>query len=73
MITGMTRDGTFQIRNGKRGNPVRNLRFTVNVLEVLKNIVAISSETRLVEGVCGPVCVPALKVRKFAFTGVSDQ
>ena len=33
VITGMTRDGTFRIRDGKVAEPLVNLRFTVSVPE----------------------------------------
>jgi len=67
-ITGMTRDGTFLIENGKVTKPVRNLRFTDNILERLSNTVMISKETKR-EGIA---VVPAIKVRGFRFTGVTE-
>jgi predicted Zn-dependent protease len=73
VLTGMTRHGTFLIRDGMIVNPVRNLRFTQSLLEVFTNVLQVSSETRLVEGVYGVARVPALKVKDFLFTGVSDQ
>ena len=33
VVTGMTRDGTFRIRNGKIAEPLVNLRFTIAVPE----------------------------------------
>ena len=38
VITGMTRDGTFRIRDGKIAEPLVNLRFTVAVPEMLKDV-----------------------------------
>ncbi len=73
VITGMTKDGTFLIENGRITRPVRNLRFTQNVLRALKSVAAVSAESRLVEGVYGPVHAPAMLIRRFRFTGVSDQ
>ena len=35
VITGMTRDGTFRIRDGKVAEPLVNLRFTVSVPDML--------------------------------------
>src|SRR5204862_1907730 len=48
VITGMTRDGTFRIRDGKVAEPLRNLRFTVSVPEMLRDVPALSRETTLV-------------------------
>jgi predicted Zn-dependent protease len=67
-ITGMTRDGTFLIENGRIIKPVRNLRFTDNVLERLSNVEMISKETKC-EGIA---VVPAIKVKGFRFTGVTE-
>src|SRR5205823_592749 len=33
ILTGMTRDGTFLIENGEITQPIKNLRFTQNILE----------------------------------------
>ena len=38
VITGMTRDGTFRIRDGKIAEPLVNLRFTVSVPEMLEDV-----------------------------------
>lgn len=72
-LTGMTRHGTFLIENGRITHPVRNLRFSESLLQALTNVLQVSSETHLVEGIYGAVRVPALKVKDFLFTGVSDQ
>ena len=73
LITGMTKDGTWLIEEGRLVRPVRNLRFTQGILKALRSCAALSAETRLVEGVYGPVHCPAMLVRQFEFTGVSDQ
>ena len=73
LITGMTKDGTWLIEEGRLVRPVRNLRFTQGILKALRSCAALSSECRLVGGVYGPVHCPAMLVRKFEFTGVSDQ
>jgi predicted Zn-dependent protease len=78
-ITGMTRDGTFLIENGKLSKPVKNLRFTESVLKALSNVAAISKDVTLVsegEGyghrfATGEL-VPALKIRGFNFTGATE-
>lgn len=47
-ITGLTRDGTFLIENGELKNVVNNLRFTVKIVDILKNITAIENAHHLI-------------------------
>ncbi len=47
-VTGLTRDGTFLIENGELKNVVNNLRFTIKIADVLKNIVEIEDLHHLV-------------------------
>jgi len=69
VLTGMTRDGTFLIENGKITNPITDLRFTQSILDSLMNVKALAKESRLCEGVLGAIFVPALCIEKFNFTG----
>jgi predicted Zn-dependent protease len=71
VMTGMTKDGTFLIERGKITSPVRNLRFTQNILEALNNVEELSRERRC-KGDYGTVTAPALRIKAFHFTGVSD-
>ncbi|MFN3699301.1 MAG: TldD/PmbA family protein [Dictyoglomus sp.] len=71
LATGMTRDGTFLIENGKITKPIKNLRFTQSFLEVLANIIDISKETVLVPCL-GFARVPTIRVEKFNFTGKTE-
>lgn len=64
IFTGMTRDGTFLIENGKRTRPVKNLRFTQSILDALSRVEMIGREGQLTEY----AYVPALKIEEFAFT-----
>ena len=64
IFTGMTRDGTFLIENGKFSHPINNLRFTQSILDALSNVQMISRDPELVEY----AYVPALKITNFAFT-----
>lgn len=68
IITGMTRDGTFLIENGKISKPVMNLRFTESILDALSNVEMIGKELSLQ----GSATVPAIKVKNFRFTGVTE-
>ncbi|HET9200715.1 MAG TPA: TldD/PmbA family protein [Dehalococcoidia bacterium] len=72
IITGMTRDGTFLIEDGKVKQPVRNLRFTQGYVEALNNVQVISRERTLQPGLVGQTLVPALKLGKWEFTGQTD-
>jgi PmbA protein len=67
-ITGMTRDGTFLIEGGKIARGVKNLRFTQSVLAALSEVELIGSACRIAEH----AMVPALKIRKFRFSGATE-
>lgn len=67
-ITGMTRDGTFLIENGKLACGVKNLRFTQSVLAALGEVELIGSRCRIAEH----AMVPALKIRRFRFSGATE-
>ncbi len=43
-VTGLTRDGTFYIENGKVKNTVVNLRFTESIVGILKNIIMLENK-----------------------------
>ena len=45
VITGMTRDGTFRIRDGKVAEPLFNLRFTVAMPELLADVPGLTRDT----------------------------
>lgn len=73
ILTGMTRDGTFLIENGKITARVFNLRYTESVLTAFKNIKGIGNKLQL-EGSEGfPSLVPHLHLEKFNFTGVAKH
>ena len=67
-VTGMTRDGTFLIENGKISHPIKNLRFNQCLPEMLKNIVAVSEAKR-----CGSSIIPGCKVENFHFSSITDS
>jgi predicted Zn-dependent protease len=67
IVTGMTRDGTFLIEEGKIKYGLRNLRFNQSVLEMLKNIRALSPAIQIERMV-----VPAMKVDHFTFTSTTE-
>ncbi len=67
-VTGMTRDGTFLIENGKISYPIKNLRFNQCLPEMLKNVVALSQAKR-----CGGSVIPGCKVENFHFSSITDS
>ena len=73
LYTGLTRDGTFLIENGKITRPLKNFRFNDSPLFMLNNLEAMGRPERLAgtEG-GGAVIVPPIKVRDFNFTSLSD-
>jgi predicted Zn-dependent protease len=73
VITGMTRDGLFLVEDGRVTAPVRNLRFTQDYLAALASVDAVSVERRALEGFLGTALVPALRLRSFDFTGVTED
>jgi predicted Zn-dependent protease len=74
--TGLTRDGTFLIENGRIVSAVKNLRynespvFMLNNVEMMGRPVAVSASES--GDVSNAVVVPALKVRDFTFSSLSD-
>ena len=67
LFTGLTRDGTFYIENGKIKFPIKNLRFNESPIIMLNNIEAIGRPQRL-----AGCLIPPLKIRDFTFTSLSD-
>ena len=76
LLTGMTRDGTFRIKDGEVGEPVHNLRFTQNVLEALDSVKAIGRDLYTFApewGSFGSTVAPALRVGAFRFTSSTSH
>ena len=73
IVTGMTRDGTFLVEDGKVVGPVRNLRFTQSYLDAIAAVSAVSAERMTVKGFLGGVVVPALRIDGWTFTGTTEH
>jgi len=80
VVTGMTRDGTFRVRDGKIAEPLVNLRFTVSVPDMLRDVHGLTREASLVNsqnfyGERYPygVLAPALATERFTITGVGSK
>ena len=71
-ITGMTRDGTFLVEDGRIVGGVRNLRFTQSILEALSSIEQIGAETETSsELFFGCARAPAIRLSGFRFTSAT--
>ncbi|MES2165208.1 MAG: TldD/PmbA family protein [Pseudomonadota bacterium] len=73
LLTGLTRDGTFYIENGKIKHPIKNFRFNESPVTMLNNI----EELGRPEILAGDesqfqLLIPAMRVRDFNFTSLSD-
>ncbi|HVP36974.1 MAG TPA: TldD/PmbA family protein [Terriglobales bacterium] len=75
LMTGMTRDGTFWIENGKIKYGVKNLRFTESMLRAFSNISLLSRQRKIAVpwwGDIGAIITPALLIKNFKFTGKTE-
>jgi predicted Zn-dependent protease len=76
LLTGLTRDGTFLIEQGRVTRAVKNLRFNESPVFMLNNVEALGRPERVNAseslGPGMPIIVPPLKVRDFNFTSLSD-
>jgi len=68
IVTGMTRDGTFLVENGKVQCGLRNFRFNQSLISMLSNVEAMSVPARASGEESFDMVVPAMKVREFNFT-----
>jgi predicted Zn-dependent protease len=73
LLTGLTRDGTFYIENGKIKYPIKNFRFNESPVTMLNNIEEIGRPV-IIGGDEVPfqMAIPPMKVRDFNFTSLSD-
>ena len=71
MMTGMTRDGTFLVENGRVTGGIRNFRFNESLIQMLSNVEAMSTPVRSCGEESFDMVVPAMKVREFNFTEVT--
>jgi predicted Zn-dependent protease len=71
VLTGMTRDGTFLVEDGRIAGGVRNFRFNQNILEMLSNVELLGPAVRAAGEESFEMVVPAMKVRGFHFTEVT--
>ncbi|GAB3796647.1 TldD/PmbA family protein [Spirosoma humi] len=74
LVTGLTRDGTFYIENGKIKYPIKNFRFNESPVIMLNNLETLGKVERVVssEGSFTNYLIPSMKIREFTFTSLSD-
>lgn len=75
LLTGMTRDGTFWVEDGKIKHGIKNLRFTESMLKAFSNASQMSQERKTVAswwGDIGCIVTPAMLMDNFKFTGKTE-
>ncbi len=65
--TGLTRDGTFYIENGRIMHPIKNFRFNESPIIMLNNLEELGQQVRINGNL-----IPYMKIRDFTFTSLSD-
>ena len=71
ILTGMTRDGTFLVEDGKVARGIRNFRFNQSLIDMLSNVEQMSTPVRTSGEESFDMVVPAMKVNGFNFTEVT--
>jgi PmbA protein len=71
VLTGMTRDGTFLVQNGRVAGGIRNFRFNQSILEMLSNVELLGAAVRSAGEESFEMVVPPMKVRDFHFSEVT--
>ena len=75
LFTGMTRDGTFLIENGKITKAVKNLRFNDSMTRAYSNVEAVTAKRGVAGrnwGGIGSITAPSVLIRDFKFTGTTE-
>jgi len=67
LLTGLTRDGTFYIENGRIKHAIKNFRFNESPIIMLNNVDALGRPMRIQGSM-----VPPMRIRDFTFTSLSD-
>lgn len=76
LLTGMTRDGTFRIRDGEIAEPVRNFRFSQSVLDALSSTIAVGNDATAFApdyGSFGSNVAPSVRVGEFNFASATTH
>lgn len=76
LLTGMTRDGTFRIKDGEVSEPVNNFRFSQSVLDALASTIAVGSDVAAFApdfGSFGSNAAPSLRIGSFRFASTTSH
>ncbi|HET9791018.1 MAG TPA: TldD/PmbA family protein [Candidatus Angelobacter sp.] len=71
ILTGMTRDGTFLVENGKVKTGIRNFRFNQSLIEMMNHVETMGKPVRASGEESFDMVAPAMKVNEFNFTEVT--
>ncbi len=71
IVTGMTRDGTFLIENGRIGKGVHNLRFNQSIVDALGDA-EFGRDLARTSSYSYSLVLPAIKFGRFSFTSATD-
>ena len=71
-VTGLTRDGTFEIKNGAITRPINNFRYNDSPVSLLTRVVAMGAPERVGTRGGMVMVVPPLVVEEFNFASRSD-
>jgi predicted Zn-dependent protease len=73
LLTGLTRDGTFLIEDGKIKYPIKNFRFNESPIIMLNNLETLGKPERVVSTESNQdYMMPPMKIREFTFSSLSD-
>lgn len=73
LLTGLTRDGTFYIEDGKIKYPIKNFRFNESPIIMLNNLETLGIPERVVSTESDQnYILPPMKIREFTFSSLSD-
>jgi len=76
VVTGLTRNGTFMIENGRLTDAVTNMRFTQSFLKALApgRVLGVGNDGRFADNEFGPgsTHVPSLHLAGWNFTGGAE-
>jgi predicted Zn-dependent protease len=71
ILTGMTRDGTFYVEDGRVRHGVLNFRFNESLIHMFSNVEAMGTPVRASGEESFDMVAPPMKVRDFNFTEVT--
>jgi predicted Zn-dependent protease len=71
ILTGMTRDGTFYVEDGKVRHGLLNFRFNESLIHMFSNVEEMGTPVRASGEEAFDMVVPAMKIKSFNFTEVT--